>query len=170
MSRQYFSPYASLCALHMICRWNVIFERDVATISHLLQLFFTPLLTGTTVTSLLPECRAHYMIDAPEASASRVFSLFRIVSLSFLRSRSAFFIANIRFFPVSIILGGIKLHSRHIRLKRHLCLLLRKLKHGTQTCKFHATILWGCQVRLWYYIWTQRVPISNLAALSILLL
>lgn len=109
-----FPPYASLCALHMICHWNVIFERDVATISHLLQVFFTPLFTGKIVASLLPECRAHYIIDAPEDSASRVFSLFRIVSLSFLRSRSAFFIANIRFFPVSIILGGKK-----IRFKKH---------------------------------------------------
>ena len=114
VSPQYFSPNGSLCALHMICRWNVIFERDVATISHLLQLFFTPLFTGKIVASLLPKYRAHYVGDAPEASASRVFSLFRIVSLSFLRSRSAFFIANIRFFPVSIILGGKK-----IRFKKH---------------------------------------------------
>ena len=114
VSPQYFSPYASLCALHMTCHWNVIFERDVATISHLLQVFFTPLFTSKIVASLLPECRAHYIIDAPEDSASRVFSLFRIVSLSFLRSRSAFFIANIRFFPVSIILGGKK-----IRFKKH---------------------------------------------------
>ena len=125
-----FPPYASLCALHMICHWNVIFERDVATISHLLQVFFTPLFTGKIVASLLPECRAHYIIDAPEDSASRVFSLFRIVSLSFLRSRSAFFIANIRFFPVSIILGGKKSDSRNIRLKKTSLFIIKGTRHS----------------------------------------
>ena len=113
------------------------------TISHLLRVFFKPLFTGKIVASLLPECRAHHVIDAPEASASRVFSLFRIVSLSFLRSRSAFFIANIRFFPVSIILGGKKIRIRFKKhpFEKHLCLLLKELKRGTQTCKTHATIL-----------------------------
>ena len=48
--------------------------------------------------------RIQDITEAPEVSASKVFSRFKIVSLSFLRSRSTFFKVKIRFFPVSVIL------------------------------------------------------------------